>query len=364
MSKKQIILGSTTSVQEVFSWTDGEDPLVLSLSNSSQFAPFAEGVALGVLRQVHLVGRPIVVRTSIEHPQQKEPDLTKFGPLKSLFGLAVAYQAQQVLNFREKDIRKQVITQNWTEVQQSQGHVGDSKRRYIVFRDPDYSVPHCLRDSARKTFPEPNQFAGLLRSQVLGLIGRGSVGRPWSESILISFLWEALRNSDLHGRFGDHGEIISGIRGCIVEKFAFSSWAEIGRRNLAPGLKRYLERIWTERTRQRILLAVTVADIGRGIQNTLPSLPSETAWDRLNRAFLPGVSRLPEGTNLRRGEGLTNIMEAAAKTKAFVFVCSADLAGYRDFSEPRQASSVRLTALPGVPARQGTSITILWGTSA
>jgi hypothetical protein len=158
MFKKPITLGSATSVQEVFSWANGDSPLALRLSNDSEFAPFAQGVAIGVLRQLHVLGRPLSIHTTVEHPQQSV-GLKDFAPLKSLFGLAAIYQAEQVLNFQKRDIRKEAIAQNWSEVQQFQGHLGNAKRRYIVFRDPDYSIPQCLRDSAKKTFPEANQFA-------------------------------------------------------------------------------------------------------------------------------------------------------------------------------------------------------------
>jgi hypothetical protein len=257
----------------------------------------------------------------------------------------------------------------WSSVQRAGGELGDGRRRYIVFRDPDYSVPHCLRHSSTKSFPIPSEFESLVRKICLKLTGEGTAGLPLSESSLITFLYETVRNSHEHGRYDAMGRLVAGIRGVIAEKYIFeTAESAFERKDLPMPIKTYLSHVWPVRvgrqratgTRKKLLLSFTVSDFGQGIQNTLSPVEGETPWGRLNRAFAPGESRKPVGNDLNRGLGLAKVWRAASRLKAFLFVCSADLIGYRDFSGSSPVAGPLLEKAGCAPGRLGTSITLVW----
>src|SRR5207245_2080261 len=133
-----------------------------------------------------------------------------------------------------------------------------------VIRDPDYSVPHCLREGDDKTFPFPNHFKSLMKRVGRGLGGGQEFGESLTEDEVITFLYEATRNCHDHARENLSHSAISGIRGLIVEKFIFQPREEFrNRAQIPPTISSYLERIWKARAfKQRLILAFTVTDLG------------------------------------------------------------------------------------------------------
>ena len=111
--------------------------------------------------------------------------------------------------------------------------------------------------------------------------------------------------------------------------------------------------------RGSLWICVTVADYGTGIQNTLPPLPEESDWARLIRAFERGTSRKPKSGSPNRGQGLPNILDAAARLGACIFVNSAGLAALNEVDSPQSAWSQ--VAIPA--GLRGTSISVFWPVS-
>lgn len=332
------------------------------------FSLFAEGVALGILRGYASANRPYELSLSFPFTSAAPDSVMDETPLGSLFGLSAAYGAHRVIDSRGVEVQTQLLEALWSSVQRGGGEVGDGKRRYLVFRDPDYSVPHCLRHSSAKSFPIPSEFELLIRQMCLKLTGQGTAGLPSSESSVITFLYEAVRNSHEHGRYDKNGQLIPGIRGVIAEKYIFeSAGSMMKRKDLPDAIKGYLARLWQAKPgsssgehRKRMFFSFTVSDFGQGIQNTLPAVVNESSWVRLNRAFSPGESRKPHGDDLNRGLGLAKVWRAAARLKAFLFVSSADLMGYKDFSGETAVTGPLLEKAGSTPGRLGTSITLLW----
>ena len=368
---RPIKLGPYTSVKAASTWLAAEArPGAFSVVKDFGFSLFAEGVALGILRGYTNANRPYELSLSFPFTTGVSDSVMNETPLGSLFGLSAAYGAHRVTDSRGIEIQTELLDALWSSVQKGGGEVGDGKRRYVIFRDPDYSVPHCLRHSSAKSFPIPSEFESLIRQMCLKLTGQGTAGLPFSESSIITFLYEAVRNSHEHGRYDKNGQVITGIRGVIAEKYIFeSAGAMMKRKDLPEPIKHYLARLWQPEPgsltgegahRGKMLFSFTVSDFGQGIQNTLPAVENESPWVRLNRAFSPGESRKPRGDDLNRGLGLTKVWRAAAKLKAFLFVSSADLMGYKDFSSGTSANGPLLEKAGSTPGRLGTSITLLW----
>lgn len=364
MSSSLIKLEGSTSVKSVANWPRDSSAVTFLINRRSGFGLFSEGVSLGVLKGYKIAGRDCEIKTSFPIATCGDMIPECAVPFQSLFGISAAYAASHVIDSQGDQSRNPLIEALWSFVRKSQGEFGDGKRRYVVFRDPDYSVPQCLRAGSDKAFPNPSDFNALIRRMWRSLAGEPTAGLHYSEAALISFLYEAVRNSYEHGRFDTRDATIPGIRGIIAEKHIFTpkAKAEI-RKGIPQQVADYIERIRkADPLRTHIIIGFTVSDVGLGIQNTLPALENETPWRRLNRAFLDGQSRKPKGTELQRGLGLSKLCRAAARLRAFLFVSSADLIGYRDYSPGIHSSdfdSILHQAAP-IPGRLGTSITLLW----
>ncbi|OGQ59900.1 MAG: hypothetical protein A3J24_11140 [Deltaproteobacteria bacterium RIFCSPLOWO2_02_FULL_53_8] len=176
-----------------------------------------------------------------------------------------------------------------------------------------------------------------------------------TEEALNTVLYETVRNSHEHAR-----RDYPSFRGVVFRKLIFSNVEDLeGRSSLPTELKGYIRRIWKSFPQHKHMFAsFAIADVGPGIHNTLPSKAGEAAWSRLNRAFNPGESRKPSGA-LSSGEGLPGVISAARRLGAFLFVQSAELAGYRDFTLAEGEETLS-PLVEGVPNTLGTSITILW----
>jgi hypothetical protein len=368
LSAKPIKLGPYTSVRTTSTWLGGGRAGAFSVFRNSGFGLFAEGVALGVLRSYSDTKKPYELSLRFPFAEAGPGAPVERSPLSSLFGLSAVYGAGRITDSSGLDIQSEVLRRLWSSIQDAGGEVGDGKRRYVIFRDPDYSVPHCLRHSSTKSFPIPSEFESLVRQIFLKLTGEGTAGLPLSESSLITFLYEAVRNSHEHGRYDAHGHVVAGIRGIIAEKFIFeNAESTVERKDLPAPIKTYLARVWpttatrglTKERGKKLFLSFTVSDFGQGVQNTLPPIEGETPWGRLNRAFAPGESRKPRGDDLNRGLGLAKVWRAAARLRAFLFVCSADLIGYRDFSGGSPVTGPLLERAGYTPGRLGTSITLV-----
>lgn len=362
---RSVAVRNLSTLEEVLVWpAAGIQGLTFRIVRQSQFGLLAEGAALAVLHATQALGIPIRLEAAFPILFTEGGRLDEIAPdiLRSLFGCSAAYGSSSVTDGSGREVGAALVNALWRYVQDFGGEFGDGKKHSIIFRDPDYSIPHCLRSSPSvKDFPFPHDFSRVLRGLGNSILSRGSFG-SLTEDELITFLYEAVRNSHDHAKYDSDGKPIRGIRGVTVEKFIFSSLSDVaGRPHIPSKVKDFLQRRWQNQKRHYVMIAFSVTDLGPGIHKTLRGVDGESDWERLNRAFLPGVSRKPT-SDLSRGYGLMKILDAARRLNAFLFVRSAGLIGYRDFSVPGNVSKEPLL-IPwelnnSIPL--GSSLTLLW----
>jgi hypothetical protein len=374
----EIHLGSAVDVAEVLAWpTRLEERITFHITRQSEFSLLSEGIAIGRIRELQLSGTLVSVRTTFRIPivnkgspvdpsliTLDDPDL---GILGGIFGLALVSYAQEVLDSSGDSVQEPLINWLWGKIQEQYGEFGDGKKRQLIFRDPDYSIPQCLRDKNLKSFPYSPQFRRVMAhvGEKLGL-GRHGFGDSDSEGALSNFLYEAALNSHEHGRADLNDRAIRGVRGIIFEKLAFDTRDSIDRPRIPAILRPYLYRVIPRKGRVAV---VTVADIGPGIHHTLPDRNHESAWEKLDRAFKPGESRKPNGSSAEHGYGLPNLAKAAARLRALLFVQSGELRGLKDFTLLSEKLEDRIQSRGPISlerlceidrTRAGTSLSIIW----
>lgn len=353
-----INLGQAVSVEEVTTWNcEDSSQVIFVLSRTSDFALFAEGAALAKICEFRT--RNIAIKVQASFLITETADERSFGILSSLFGVSLLHNATELSDYSGTDVREKLLTRLWEAIQRGNGEFGDGKKRCVVFRDPDYSLPQCFREDDRRRFPFLEAFDRLLRIFGRELTGDKSFGNSIAERQVITFLYEAALNAHEHGR----PNAPEGIRGIIAEKFIFQSDSHLHLREQIPDLvKEYLSNCYGAEEARRLVIAFTVADLGPGIHQTLPSIAGESAWNRLNRAFASGVSRKAAANDVRKGEGTVKILASAQNLNAFLFVHSADLLAYRNFSYLSNPSHA--DHLAPWPAKYGhsigTSLTLIW----
>ena len=360
MNKVQLKKGISTD--DISRWGHDSGDLLIKATRDSKFAAFCEGIALGKLSELRNNASNIRLLTTFPIlPTVDSTGTSDLGILDGLFGLSIAYGGASVIDPNGTDQRKPLLDTLWNHVQETGGVLGDAKKCSIVFRDPDYSIPKCLRVGNRNSFPEPQLFKSVLKKIGSEIGAERNFGLSMIEDDVMTFLYEAARNSHEHARWDSDHRAIKGIRGMSVEKYKFSSKSEIDKRSDIPPLLSKYFCLSLESSRRNIFLTFSVTDLGPGIHNTLPARPGEGAWERLMRAFLPGQSRKPTGSDINRGMGLKKMLDAARRLRAFLFVRSAELLGYLDFSTTASGPSQTLSVWPGAePGNAGTSITIVW----
>jgi hypothetical protein len=339
-----------TSLDDVSEWikvAHGDD-VELQINSSSGFAPTVEGVALSSLQQVAQKAS-LIVKCGVD--TTRPPKI-----FDSLFGLSIALVARAITGPEGQEQKAALAADLWRKVLKEGGQVGAGNHRGIVFRDPDYWMPQCLR-SPEGHFPKRDLFRSTLlnAAQRMGFLNSFSS----SEEDVITFLYEATQNSHDHARVDANGRAVSGIRGILLDRVTVSSTRELeGRRDLSEFQRSYIRRAGSRIPGSAVFFAFTVADLGAGIQNTLPATPDELGWDRLNRAFSAGETRKPRGAALESGQGLAKLRGSAKRLRALLFVKSADLAGYIDYS--LDGENLCITELPTRFGSVGTSLTLMW----
>lgn len=348
--KRSFKVAEFTSLDDIAQWAavDAADEIELRVTAVSGFAPTVEGVALSTLQQ-------LAKRTSLT--AECSVEAAKASKLfDSLFGLSLSLASRAVTGPNGEEQKNLLSTRLWQRVLQARGQVGTGNHVSIVFRDPDYWLPQCLRGSEAH-FPTRDVFRSTLLTAAQGM------GFPRSfsntEQDVITFLYEATQNSHDHARVGPDGRAVSGIRGILLDRVTVTSAAELdNRRDLSEFQRAYIRRSKKGVPDASLFFAFTVADLGAGIHNTLPSTPGESSWATLNRAFSAGQTRKPRGAGLEAGQGLAKVWGSAKRLRALLFVKSAELVGYMDFSTGGE--EVRLIELPTRLGETGTSLTMMW----
>ncbi len=342
-------LAEYTSLDDVAEWIRGDvDDVELLIGSSSGFAPTVEGVALSVLQELTQTAS-LTVKCGVDIA--RPPKI-----FDSLFGLSVTLAARTITGPEGREHKAVLAANLWKRVLQAGGQIGAGNRMGIVFRDPDYWMPQCLR-SPEPHFPKRD----LYRSTLLSAARKMGFSPAFSssEEDVITFLYEATQNSHDHARVGADGRAVSGIRGILLDRVMVTSARELeARRDLSEFQRSYVRRTGSGIPGPTVFFAFTVADLGAGIHNTLPRAAGESDWDRLNRAFSAGETRKPRGDGLEAGQGLAKLRKSAKRLSALLFVKSADLAGYIDFSVDND--SQRITQIPPQLGFMGTSLTLMW----
>jgi hypothetical protein len=348
--KRSFRLSEFTSLDDVAEWTtaDPTDEIELKITGTSGFAPAVEGVALGALQQLAQKGG-LTADCSV--------DTAKASKLfESLFGLSLALASRAITAPEGKEQKAVTADRLWRAAVQARGQIGTGNHVSIVFRDPDYWMPQCLR-SPEGQFPKRDLFRSALLAVARGMGFQGAFSN--TEEDVITFLYEATQNSHDHGRVGADGRAVAGIRGVLLDRVTVNSPKELeSRRDLSELQRSYIRRATSAASGPSIFFAFTVADLGAGIHNTLPTTPGESNWDKLNRAFTAGETRKQRGAGLEAGQGLAKLHGSAGRLRALLFVKSADLSGHIDFSI--EGENRRLVENPKRLGSTGTSLTLMW----
>lgn len=315
-------------MEDVLAWNfpacDG-----IRVSKRSSFEPGAQGLALACLASLKPRAKGPVLVCEFEEPQSDAAfEETIFA---SGFGTALSRLVRDI-EFQggpSSDAFKVLLA---TVYKAKEGIFGTGSSMSVVCPDPVFSLPPALARLGDGTdeYPPPSAFQQLLTRLVQHMGFKRLLGST-EESSVISFIYEALRNSQEHGIATDPVRRRRSTRALIVEKLVLQG--NLAQRQLSPELKGYLERI-VEYHRGDLGLGVvclTVADQGDGIQATLPPKGNETPVQRLARAFEPGESRKPAGI-VSRGLGLPSVVASAHRLQALVRITSGSLQVGQDFS--------------------------------
>lgn len=324
-----------TSIDDVISWRL-QEPSTFRVGRRSGFEPGAQGLALSVLAGAGSESGPISVECDFDEPTSiEELGLTI---LASAFGFA-AVRLAKTITFNGTSATKGFKPLLSSLYKSTGGVLGSGSSRSVVCPDPVFSLPPALAAAGEKSspdfFPPPSSFTLLLNTIVKDMGFRRLLASN-EESSVVSFVYEALRNSLEHG-YGavETSRRVRSTRALIAEKLVIQA-GDLSQRHLSRELKEYLSRI-AEANRGDLGLGViclTVADQGNGIQTTLPAKaenPDESPQERFARAFAPGQSRKPAGV-VKRGLGLSSVVSAAHHLQALIRITSGSLSVGQDFS--------------------------------
>lgn len=357
-NKLQFRIPEWASIEDVAKWDcHSGDEVEFRIKRESGFKLLTTGAAISAVRRVRSKASNITIRCEFSFPageihalaMQQWPDF-----FLTLGGVALLDAANHVVDAAGTDLSATAFDAMWLQILlKSGGVVGDGKSQSLVSREFDSPIPEAVRSSETNRLPSRREF-----ELVLGKIGEGlGAGKRFfgsmTEAAISGFLFEAFRNSIEHAIPDSKG-----IWGVSVEKIVLQQSDDLLRRSQIPDFVRnFVARRFQKRG--SLWICVTVADYGTGIQNTLPPLPEESDWVRLIRAFERGTSRKPKSGSPNRGQGLPNILDAAARLGACIFVNSAGLAALNEVDSPQSAWSQVV-----IPAGlRGTSMSVFWPVS-
>jgi len=383
----ELKLRKNMTLADLTAWI-GADEMLFAVAREASFAFLVEPLAIARLYQLHREGSRIDADILYELPDFAVVDkpvtpltaegsgtpTSKLGIINTLFGLGLLDTAATILAGSPRtEISDQLRAAVWKLLSSSRGLIGSGDYVAIVSRDPDMPLPPVLRETLRtagtREFPYRLTFTNLLKT-----IGRemgiaSDLATSPLENALVTFLYEVAKNAHDHARTTSDGLALSGTRGVIVQNLRGLSLDELQSRPAFPDqLRAYLSRAWSPSSAPGVLIAITVVDTGPGIHRRLEPKAGESDWDRLGRAFLPGESSKPQGV-VGRGQGLHLVLDGFAsceKLRAFLFVRSANLLAYRDFTD-QNFSATHLDkphALQPwdqeISGGTGTALTVVW----
>ena len=333
------------------------DEVEFQITRESGFRLLTTGIAISAVRRVRSKASAVIIRCEFPFPRGEIHTMSmKEWPdfFLTLIGVALLEAADTVVDANSRDLSANAFDCMWRQILlKTGGIVGDGKSQNLISREFDSPIPELVRSSETNKLPSRREF-----ESALGNIGEGlGAGKRFfgslTEAAISGFLFEAFRNSIEHAI-----PEYQGIWGVSVEKLVLQSFDNLSQRNQIPAfLRSFIEPRFQRRN--SLWLCATVADYGQGIQNTLLPSGDESEWSRLMRAFERGTSRKPRSGSPNRGQGLANILDAAARLQACIFVNSA---GQAAFNETKEGQSVwsRIEIPTGL---QGTAISVFWPVS-
>lgn len=356
-NKIQIRIPDWTSIEDAAGWDcQSGDAVEFRIKRESGFKLFATGAVIAAVHRVRSKASVVTIRCEFTFPAGAIHTWSMHqwpGFFLTLAGVALLNSASHVIDSSGTDLSSSAFDAMWQLLTSTGGVLGDGKSQSLVSREFDSPIPEAVRSSETNSLPSRREF-----ELVLGQLGQGlGAGKRFfgssTEAAISSFLFETFRNSIEHAIPDTEG-----IWGVLIEKIMLQPTDDILRRGQIPEFVRdFVGRRF--RKKEAFWICVTVADFGSGIQNTLPPLPDESEWARLIRAFERGASRKPTSGSPNRGQGLPNILDAAARLGACIFVNSAGLAALNEANSPKSAWS-QIAISSGL---RGNSISVFWPVS-
>lgn len=302
------------------------------LTKSSSFEPGAQGLALSRLA-AHKKGE-LVVHCAFQEPKTSEEFEASL--LGGPFGISLIRHAKQITFGVGHVPSSTTLSENLTRFyRERDGLLGRGQSCALVCVDPGFKVPAKLKAFARhedRDFPVDQSGFRQLLSSMATVLGFRSFLTSATESALNSFIFECFVNSQEHGQSTLNAVARQGVRVLLMEKVVISKTTKHDQ--LSKELQDYIARS-SEAAKSKLglgLVCLTIADQGDGIQNTLPSESTgESPIARFARAFLPGVTRKPQG-EIKRGLGLSHALSAAHKMRARIEIHSSGVHFVQDFS--------------------------------
>lgn len=358
------------------------DGIIFTISKSSSFTLFSEGIALGLIQDLEEANKKIVIRlhnstTKLITTDLKSTDPNNYSALTDLnipeilcgiFGLQLLYKSTGAENFFSDTndsvlARKLIGTIIWKTVQARNGRLGDGKNQYLISRH-DYRIPSLLRDGDPLRFPLSDVFRAKI-SPIIGSIGKEKISSIDAKTLVESWIYHIAENMFEHGSVdvSNNENLIEGYSGILIQKIATPNMNSIeNRSDLDEKTKSYIQNLYQDHEFKNTdtLTVITVMDSGRGIHNTLPKEHTNTpAGTRLNAAFMRGVTRNRIGKK-RSGYGLFDSVRAARKLKACLVVCSSEIYTTKTFEQLDGNNIDFNNNSKIINKKNGTSQSIIW----
>jgi hypothetical protein len=376
----KIKIQDRTAFQAINLWTPNRtSTVVFDVSNNSSFGIFAEGVALGKLRDLELDGFEVII--NLQHSPltcrtkgQETVGLELLPPvLSTLFGLELLHLSKSVEVDGDDlgiDLRSLIGTRVWREVQRNKGVINSGKCVYLVSRHM-YPVPVALRQSpSSHDFPSFDSFQKNLTLHINSL--RGMMESSQTEQKLIEWVFHCAENAHDHAE-KYQGRPIEGYRGILLQKVKIELGEDVCQRGDLPELvKNFVSQRKEdgEIGKEAIINIATVVDLGAGIHNTIPeddNVRQQSGLERLQYAFKDGVTSKNVNDHERAGYGLGEAANAARFLKALLFIVSGDQVAFYDFSDEAEkqipGEELFLTTLGKLEKRSGSAISLMWASN-
>jgi hypothetical protein len=367
---------------------EANDDVVFEVSKSSSFELFAEGVALGFLKEMKNRGHRIEIKfhtsanrisivklnilKSLEHPQFKDLiELNIPEILCGIFGMQLLFQASMMLDVlldeengaHEVDGRNIIGSSIWSVIQKNRGQLGDGKRQYLFSRH-DYMVPKVLRETDHITFPKSETFRRKVVS-IIKKLGNEKIEEQEKKELISSWLFHIAENAHEHGAVDvfEGDKVYEEYRGILLEKLAITNFDALKKRkDISENVRGYLFDLWDNHglSKNSSMTIATVMDGGVGIQNSISVKSSNTSsLTKLESAFSRGKTRRSKKIQ-EAGYGLYDSVRLTRKLKACVVLSTGNLFLEKTFNDINNNGLYSLEDHGDLNKSVGTAFSLIW----